>query len=953
MKRSSVGYASGLILGILIVTDLPSTLRTGQAPTKAATLQVNYLLNSILQRTGKEPSKSLTVHAERRPNHSLDSIPLWTGQGASKSLTVHAKRPGHSSMQVKPFFSRGTILAGTPSGPNGANRLKRNQKTLPQTAPKIADREPQDHKRLSQVRNEHYASASGTNVLAGGAQSTLPPSDKAKRPGFDLPQAHALQAPSPPERRDVPIEVARAGARVTPEQLTYATFVVNAEERGEHIVAIRPDGVYAAVDDLRSSGLMLNARAGARDGYMSVADLAPQIRAIFEPDGPTLRLDAQSAAFLSRRSSVNVTGTAEGGLASHERSGFFNYSVRTDSAGTWSSAQDLTLSDARKTFFAAASMDSHAFRRGLMNLTWNNESKRRRTVIGDVLADGGDLGSSLIIGGISIARAYDLAPQQQRGTSPTLYGTVLNPSTADVYVNGQLIRTISLPPGNYDFRDLPSIGGSTDAKIVLRDSFGSTEILSTRYYGAASLLGAGETDYSFSFGKSRGAVGWNPSFAGLAALGRYRIGLNRTTTVGGHAELSNGFENLGTSFDHAGKYGISHIAFAESRGAGGSGLAGGLGYTLGTPNLWMNMAIEATTRDYSTLVGREMPDRTTLSERVSIGVRPFRGNFASSVSYNGTRSRLGSYSRQVSLQQVAPIARGLTLLVTTGVTTTSGASHPDFSIVLLQSRTNSSRTSTSVSLQSDGAALSPVVGMQRPVPSGGGSGYEAAFRPSGSTPSTGRYAFWSPVGNLDANIGVAHTGAVTGDVSVSGAVAFAGKYRHLSAPISDSFAIVKVDGGERVKVLVDNQDAGTTDRHGFLVVPNLRSYYSQRVAVVRDDGPVNLNVSSSDRNVTVASRRGTVASFNASIVMAIIGTVSVDEENRKTIPSFGQLSLETTKKSISSALDRSGRFYFEDVPPGKYKATIHYASGECRFILEIPNTTTIEQDIGDFTCANS
>ena len=52
----------------------------------------------------------------------------------------------------------------------------------------------------------------------------------------------------------------------------------------------------------------------------------------------------------------------------------------------------------------------------------------------------------------------------------------------------------------------------------------------------------------------------------------------------------------------------------------------------------------------------------------------------------------------------------------------------------------------------------------------------------------------------------------------------------LSQPITDSFAIVHVVGGEQVKVLLDNQGVGTTDRNGFLVVANLPSYSAQRLA---------------------------------------------------------------------------------------------------------------------------
>jgi outer membrane usher protein FimD/PapC len=299
------------------------------------------------------------------------------------------------------------------------------------------------------------------------------------------------------------------------------------------------------------------------------------------------------------------------------------------------------------------------------------------------------------------------------------------------------------------------------------------------------------------------------------------------------------------------------------------------------------------------------------------------------------------------------MAHSVSLLVSTGVSQSSSGSYPTLSVFLTRSGGRNGRDTTTLSLQEDGGAVQPALEVQRATPIAGGSGYDATFYPSGTQASSGRYSLRSSIGNLDMDYGLARDGSLSGDVAVSGAVAFAGGYAQLAQPIADGFALVKVAGGEPVNVLIDNQDYGTTNKKGFLVLPNLQSYFDEHVAVESNDGPVNLNISSADQSIIVASRRGTVVDFTASVVTAVIGKVTVSREGRVTVPAFGQLSLVTPKTKVTSELDVEGRFYFENVAPGTYGATIRYSGGECRFTLAVPRATTIEQNIGAFTCDRS
>ena len=739
------------------------------------------------------------------------------------------------------------------------------------------------------------------------------------------------------------------------DQRTFATVVVNGEERGEQIVFLRSDGVYASLAGLRADGLLLPPRfdGNADDRYANVKDLAPEIVAVFDLNGPTLRLDAASAGSLANRSTVSLAqGGSPVGEALAARSGYLNYALRAGSAGL-SGAAELTLSDAHKTFFSAGTFDAHGFHRSLTNVTWTNAPARRRTSIGDVVGDSGDLGSALSIVGVSVARASEIDPDGQPYASPTLRGTVLTPSTADVYVNGQLIRSVVVAPGTVDFSNLPGAAGVTDATIVLRDAFGRTQTLSTRYYGAPSVLSKGTTDYAFSAGASRTALGAGGA-GELVALGRYRLGLTQSTTVGAHAEFAGGFENLGATVDHAGSLGSWDLSLAQSRDRGAKGSAASVAYYAGTRNVWINAGIRAATAAYTSLAERWFPDRTIVDARVSLGLRPFRGSSTSAISYSVSRSLLAGAGRRLSFQQSVALPGGISLLVAAGTSGSNLGSQRDFSVSLFRSAPRSSSVPTvNATLQTYGVALRQALELQRAPPPSGGTGYDVTTYASGPNVSSGRLTTRSPAGNVDVDYGVARGGALTGNVAVSGAVAFVGPYAHLSQPIADSFAIVHVAGGERVNVLLDNQDAGMTDRNGVLVIPNVPSYSAQRLRIERDDGPVNMGLSNADQRFVVASRHGTLARFSASVVTAVIGTVGVSGIGGNVIPAFGQLSLRSAERSATSELDHDGRFYLEDLTAGRYDAVLRYGGGECRFTMEIPRVTAIEQNIGEFTCARS
>ena len=114
-----------------------------------------------------------------------------------------------------------------------------------------------------------------------------------------------------------------------------------------------------------------------------------------------------------------------------------------------------------------------------------------RYLVGDRFDATGPLGGSALLGGFSVSREFSLDPYFVRFPTVGLSGAVFTRSTAEVYVNGQLVRREILPPGPFELRNLPASVGSGTAEVVLRDAFGRQQVISPPFYFTSTLLRAG------------------------------------------------------------------------------------------------------------------------------------------------------------------------------------------------------------------------------------------------------------------------------------------------------------------------------------------------------------------------------------------------------------------------------------------------------------------------------
>jgi outer membrane usher protein len=155
-------------------------------------------------------------------------------------------------------------------------------------------------------------------------------------------------------------------------------------------------------------------------------------------------------------------------------------------------------------------------------------------------------------------------------------------------------------------------------------------------------------------------------------------------------------------------------------------------------------------------------------------------------------------------------------------------------------------------------------------------------------------------------------------------------------PIYDSFALIQVPGMEGVPGYISNQEVGRTNRWGDLVVPNLLSYYGNRVDIGAADVPLDYSIDATEKIIAPPYRGGALVTFPIQQTQSFTGAVEVEIAGTSIIPAYGQIIVTPEGKEVVSPIGKSGEFYLENLTARRHPAKIEYNAGVCTFVLEIP-----------------
>jgi outer membrane usher protein len=769
---------------------------------------------------------------------------------------------------------------------------------------------------------------------------------------------------------------ADAGAVADDLVETILEVTLNAEARGDSLIVLRGPGGMLYLDDADFEKLRLHPPAIPaleRDGRRFHAPAAIQgctvvideVRQRAVITAPPAALDTTYLR-AAEREHPPVTPAAPGA--------FFNYQVsaqQIQGQTTGGVYGELGL------FAGPGVLTNTAVAREAqlvrLDTTFTRDLPERLETfcVGDAISDPGSWGDAVRFAGIRWSRNFGLRPDLL--TTPLLStgGTATVPSTADVFVNNQLVSSSQVPAGPFVVDRLPTVSGTGDVSVVVRDALGREQVTTQTFYSSTVLLAPGLTQYSVNLGSVRDDYALESNrYAGTLAEVTYRRGITDTFTLEGHGEyLSADAHAAGVN---AG-FGMGRLGVLNVTAAGG-GIDGGMGWLRGAgfEHRGASVSVIASTLwagNGFAQVGEPVDPDLRMRQRSLAQVGIGLGRFGSlSLAYVRQTYRYSPAQQTLSLTHGVSLGRAGAINLTVSQTRTAAgfsdsaaSSTAAASSIAAASSTpsagqnstsayliyvhpfggRSSLSTTAVNGSGPGAPDNQVIAtLSESPPVGPGSGY----RLSAST--AGNYdADWhQQLAAAEFEVEAARNQGIEGrSAYATGAVTWLDGEMNATRSVNGSFAVVDLAGLDHVPVYVENQLTTYTDASGRALIYNLRPYEANQISIVPEDLPLDTAIASRTAVVAPPYRSGVVARFPVEKIRG--ATLRLVTGDGKPVRVGATVRLAGSEFPVVQA----GRVYVTGYDRGATgRATWH--DGYCTFRLGTPPSDELQPDLGTIEC---
>lgn len=570
-----------------------------------------------------------------------------------------------------------------------------------------------------------------------------------------------------------------------------------------------------------------------------------------------------------------------------------------------------------------------------------------RASLGDISPAAGALGFQQTMGGISFSRVFNMQPNFNTSPSFSTQASVTQPSTAEIYLNGQRVSTQSLQPGIYNFNDLSLFTGLQNIEIIIRDPSGNTQRINAPYYFDDSLLKAGLSDFNYSIGLARQSGSFD-TYQDLAYSAYQRVGITDWFTLGAQTSGSKESNSTGILANFAlGNFGTLASAFAWSRhDQQASGSAQQLQYRYVNQSLSISANARRQDKDFlkrnQNFIPISAPD---WSANIGFG---WGNQQLGNISFDIGR-QVGNSDELTFNRYILGYSKSLTreISISTQAQLQERASGQtwfgflNFSWVLDGGRNLYS------SARYDNHKTLVGVNLNQNAPTGEGWGYNFGIQQQSQGTD---YTAWAQNkrqrGQIDLSIMRRDYSGAAGtnwQASWSGALAYGGGDYAFTRPIPQSFVVVKLADIANVGITHNGSLVGKTDEQGTVFLPDLASYGIHQIGLEQNDIPMQYSLEQLQKETITGNNDGRVVSFNARKVAAISGQLLFDNGR----PVSNQLFTVHTESGpiiLQTAMD--GRFYSEELSAGQYQFKSSVCSGE----LVIPNSTDVVTELTPTIC---
>ncbi|MGA8050164.1 MAG: fimbria/pilus outer membrane usher protein [Burkholderiales bacterium] len=731
---------------------------------------------------------------------------------------------------------------------------------------------------------------------------------------------------------------------------------VNRQDRPETVIVLRTsDGQFLIGSEdldrwrLRKPDVPPYEHNGA--AYFPLSAL-PGATYKFDETKQTLQITASPEAFTGTSNALLGSQTAKPVLP--PPGGFFNYNVSgsNGSAGTnWAGLFEAGFFSRygvlTSTELAPDLTQSSGWVRLDSTYTIDYPDKLASLRLGDSITQPGAWGRAVHFGGLQYGTNFGTQPGFIRYPVAAALGQAALPSTVDVFVNNALVSRQNVPPGPFSINNIPTVTGSGEIRMVVRDMLGREQVITQPFYGTTLLLKEGLSAYSYELGAAREDYGLTSnSYGPGVGAATYRRGLTDRLTGEARAEYSGSTAALGLW----GGYLVGEFATLTGTLAASSTQNGGSGNLVGA-------GIERNGPRLSFALRSDMASSGFRQSGMAAGELPLRNQYIANVGYQmgglGSLSLtyVAQYFRDQSDIEVAtlayalPVGRsaqfGVNAIKTLGPTGST-------SVIASLAIPLGESTSASLSVERNydkqtGNTDNVVTGViQKSLPVGPGYGYRLQAR---NSDLYGSFSAQNDYGTYMVEAAKNQGSDTETRVNAAGGIGLVGGHPFLSRTLEDSFAVVRVGDYPNVRVLKDNQVSARTDADGYAVLPRLRAYESNPIAIDQNDVPFDARIGSLKLDAVPYYRSGVLVDFPVERVRA--GTLHVVLEDGSDLPSGALARFEGRGPEFPVALQ--GEAYLEGFQATN-QIVVTWKGQSCVLDVPYPKTSEPLPDLGRFLC---
>lgn len=661
---------------------------------------------------------------------------------------------------------------------------------------------------------------------------------------------------------------------VAAEKLLYLEFVINGKNSTQVLAVIQKDNDWeVSATELAALGIKLDFPHGER----ILLSQFPGASVIYDETMQRLLLTVPGSA-LPMQNITTLARLAPVEPAHRDSGAFLNYDllVMDDGIATQSSlwhelywfennfymvnraiARDGFEAEAGDKYLRFESFYQYDSQSGLWGLT-----------LGDVINATPNWGSSIRMGGIRIARDYELDPNLITYPLPEFFGESALPGSIDLLINDQLRWRDQVNPGPFTINTMPYLSGAGIAEVVTTDVQGQQTRQQINFYIASEILSPGLLDYDITLGVRRREFGLaanryaeRPVFSGSM-----RYGLSSFFTP---QLLLQGGEDLrlaGAGFSAlAGNYGVFEFSHAQSRYLEEKGRQQSIAYSYSQQRVGVSaryLKREGLFRDLGNL------DRGVLRDsQWQVAATYYQKTFGS---FNLGYFRV--HDKDLGRREFATLSWNR--YFNSGITLFANINRQLYGdkgnvVSLAVSIPMGARGQTSVGGQRDiDATWRTQFQAMSNAPYEGGLGWSLG---ADDAPERNLYAnldwrakYYEASANLVRNNNLEQ---VSGDLT--GALAMMDKSVYPSRYLVDAFAVVDA-GQANIPVLIGNQLVGTTNANGKLLVPDVYSHLENRIAIDPAGLPANAAIGAVEKMVVPKRKGGVHVSFPVKFLPSVL-----------------------------------------------------------------------------------